>query len=342
MVKTTPLRFGDECPELPASRPLGFPHIISDQHFDEETDKKNLRAVDAAATLLFRWKREACDAFLNLDRAKFEYSLKREGYFTMIIARNGQQIIMGFIDSDSDWQIQLIYYFSVTGEFLPKFGSSSGMTNTQPNIIEEFGCEFAKDIMYGQAWTPSMAQYSTHNVSWTKLPGEEGYGDQYKPAEDFYGMPKGWRNMTDEQVQAKKKEKADEDEARFLEEMKKWKETEAEGGEEMDDEDDEDVEDEEEEEDDSRNTYDQFVESVREQFEAAGLNMAVFKDQGEDEDDEDDEDYVPPSDEEEDDEEWEDEDDEADDEDNQEKTIHSPIEAPVASSSTAAEGKTVA
>ncbi|OBZ75639.1 hypothetical protein A0H81_04822 [Grifola frondosa] len=205
---TVPLRYSDACTELPASRPVGFPHIINVQGFDEETDKKDLRAADGIATLLYNWKPEALRALLDLNRPRFEFKHKGSYYLTMIIARHGMVVSFGFYDSDVECRTQMIYRISVTGEWIPLSGMFEGLNadgRTRPKIVESFGTEFAKDILYNRKWEER--EGIKIEAWWTKMSDEEEYGEIDEIQHDMYGLPHGWQNMTDNQIKAKLEEK---------------------------------------------------------------------------------------------------------------------------------------
>ncbi|MCJ1233407.1 hypothetical protein MMC14_001363 [Varicellaria rhodocarpa] len=73
-----PLKYLDSYPTLPSSGPT------------------DLRAADDIATLLFNWKPEALDAFLDKDRLQFEFSRREPPstpYMTLIIAGVGDRVM---------------------------------------------------------------------------------------------------------------------------------------------------------------------------------------------------------------------------------------------------------
>ena len=73
-----PLRYDSGCRDLPTNRPLGYPHIIVSQGFNEQTDKTDLRFADGVATLLWKWNAEQFNAFFDLSKPRFEM-LRKNG-----------------------------------------------------------------------------------------------------------------------------------------------------------------------------------------------------------------------------------------------------------------------
>lgn len=94
--KQIPLRYLNSYPGLPASAPVGHPHIIGWDN--EDTDKGSLTAADGIATLLFNWKPEALDAFLDFrHKPKYEwYRQTKPGSHIMdvLIARSGNVAVV--------------------------------------------------------------------------------------------------------------------------------------------------------------------------------------------------------------------------------------------------------
>ena len=91
-----PLRYLDSYPGLPASAPVGHPHIIG---WDgEDTDKKHLTAADGIATLLFNWKPEALDAFLDVrHKSRYEWYRRAKpntGVVDLLVARTGNMALV--------------------------------------------------------------------------------------------------------------------------------------------------------------------------------------------------------------------------------------------------------
>lgn len=66
MAPLRPLRYSNDCPELPASAPVNHPHLIDVTNWDEtKIDMRSLRFCDGFFTLMYKWKPCAVDLFLN-------------------------------------------------------------------------------------------------------------------------------------------------------------------------------------------------------------------------------------------------------------------------------------
>ncbi len=88
------LTYENSYPRLPASAPIGHPHIVS-AGFHEDTDTTNLRAADAVATILYKRKPEALQRFLNLEYEIFNFScnaVNERGLSSLVISRSGREV----------------------------------------------------------------------------------------------------------------------------------------------------------------------------------------------------------------------------------------------------------
>ena len=94
----TPLFFIDH-PKLPANAPIGFPHIIDAKRFGPDTDKRNLHTADGIATLLFLWRPEVLDDFLDMTVPIFEFVRREHNSFMLdtIIARDHRTVAVSEI-----------------------------------------------------------------------------------------------------------------------------------------------------------------------------------------------------------------------------------------------------
>jgi hypothetical protein len=94
-----PLRYRDDCPFLPTSRPPGFPHVIDARTFSESTDIINLRFADGIATFLWNWDKDQFHRFFDLGKTnKFEihYDAPDDMIKDMIISRMGSTVVVSF------------------------------------------------------------------------------------------------------------------------------------------------------------------------------------------------------------------------------------------------------
>lgn len=142
--KQIPLRYLNSYPGLPASAPVGHPHIIGWDN--EDTDKGRLTAADGIATLLFNWKPEALDAFLDFrHKPKYEwYRQTKPGSHIMdvLIARSGNVAVCGF-RKDGEWTDYAPFYYTM---------EESGAWTPLDRRSELFGISFASALMYHQLW----------------------------------------------------------------------------------------------------------------------------------------------------------------------------------------------
>jgi len=96
-MKMSPLRFLDVYSRLPSTAPVGFPHIIDQASFNEDTDQGSLRAADGIATTLYHWKPEALDAFLDMSNDHVQFlATYSDGdlYMLLFIRRTGPSVIV--------------------------------------------------------------------------------------------------------------------------------------------------------------------------------------------------------------------------------------------------------
>lgn len=99
-----PLKFLD-LPNFPINSPkLNNVRIIDTDNFHEQTAKRHLRCIDAAATLLYKCDRDALSKFLNPKIEKFSF-FRGDGWhlpFKLIRTRNIIEVISPhFINSVS-------------------------------------------------------------------------------------------------------------------------------------------------------------------------------------------------------------------------------------------------
>ncbi|KAL8894201.1 MAG: hypothetical protein Q9192_004529 [Flavoplaca navasiana] len=82
------VHFIDVYEGLPASTPVGHPHIVAD--FNEETDKDNLRGADGICTMLYKYNPSVLRDFLDLQIPVIEIVRhEKESYrYDLIIARH--------------------------------------------------------------------------------------------------------------------------------------------------------------------------------------------------------------------------------------------------------------
>lgn len=71
---TISLTYSDSRADLPASRGVGYPHIIITDGFNSGSkNARRLHAADGIVTLLNKFDPKALDAFLNLEKPFFVY-----------------------------------------------------------------------------------------------------------------------------------------------------------------------------------------------------------------------------------------------------------------------------
>ena len=77
----------------PPNASPAFPRlIVFPENLSQDLDLLDWHLPDVVATHLYKWNPEALRSFLDLRRGKFEYTLERPGYLTLLIARLGQKI----------------------------------------------------------------------------------------------------------------------------------------------------------------------------------------------------------------------------------------------------------
>ena len=93
-----PLVYSDECGLLPSAAPVDHMHIIECSDINEETNLNSLRLADGIATVLYNWKKEALNAFLDPKITSFELMRsypKGSSTMSMIISRKRNKVMVG-------------------------------------------------------------------------------------------------------------------------------------------------------------------------------------------------------------------------------------------------------
>lgn len=71
--------------------------------------------------------------------------------------------------------------------------------------IKEYASKLALTILKTKGWINENGK--THKVIWTKFPNEDGYLPSYDgDQQDFYGLPAGWEEMSDDAIATIQKE----------------------------------------------------------------------------------------------------------------------------------------
>lgn len=78
-VKDVGIKYLDVIPELPASTPLGCPHIIDLASLNSGTIPKDLRMADVVVTILYNHSLETLRLFLNPSEQNFQFCRVSEG-----------------------------------------------------------------------------------------------------------------------------------------------------------------------------------------------------------------------------------------------------------------------
>ncbi|KAL8799566.1 MAG: hypothetical protein Q9182_005805 [Xanthomendoza sp. 2 TL-2023] len=145
------VQFLDVYDKLPASAPVGHPHIVAD--FDEETNKDNLRLADGIATFLYRFKPSVLDDFLNMSIPSVEVIRHEESGSTYDMC--------GFMRNAEFVDLQLSFGIKEDGSWVPLSGFCEPFYPTGPGkaeMLHEFGKDFAALIMYHELWDESTAK----------------------------------------------------------------------------------------------------------------------------------------------------------------------------------------
>ena len=93
-----PVVYSDECDLLPSTAPVGHMHIIECSDINEETNLNLLRLADGIATVLYNWKKEALNAFLDPKITSFELMRsypKGSSAMSLIISRKRNKVTVG-------------------------------------------------------------------------------------------------------------------------------------------------------------------------------------------------------------------------------------------------------
>lgn len=73
--KLDALEYLDNYAALPADRPVGYPHLINMDKYQEHIQRQGLRIADAVVTVLYNWEPEALTAFLDDDLEDFRFQV---------------------------------------------------------------------------------------------------------------------------------------------------------------------------------------------------------------------------------------------------------------------------
>ncbi|KAL8886798.1 MAG: hypothetical protein Q9215_005536 [Flavoplaca cf. flavocitrina] len=146
---------------LPASAPVGHPHIVAD--FNEETDKDNLRGADGICTMLYKYNPSVLRDFLDLEIPVIEIVRheKRSSRYDLIIARQERVVTCGFIRDGEFVDLRVDFGIKEEGLWVPLSGHTDFIHPTGPNrgeILDGFGRQLAAQIMYHKLWDESTAK----------------------------------------------------------------------------------------------------------------------------------------------------------------------------------------
>ena len=93
-----PLVYSDEYNLLPSAAPVDHIYIIECSDINEETNLNSLRLVDGIAAMLYNWKKESLNAFLDPKITSFELMRsypKGSSTMSIIISRKRNKVIVG-------------------------------------------------------------------------------------------------------------------------------------------------------------------------------------------------------------------------------------------------------
>ncbi|KAE9974649.1 hypothetical protein BLS_000138 [Venturia inaequalis] len=175
----TPLQYLNPCPDLfSPNKPPGYPHIIktSLSGFHDETDQRDLRAVDGVATFFWNWKPEEARKFFDLSRYRYEFAEfakpshkpLHEGF---IIARVGKYVTLGFRCHDGygmDWEARTDFTIAQDG----KWTAVACSETTSPERMEKCGGQFAAQLFWNTRWKLEDGMQRSTLVSMTKEEAE--------------------------------------------------------------------------------------------------------------------------------------------------------------------------
>ncbi|KAL9039685.1 MAG: hypothetical protein Q9180_002381 [Flavoplaca navasiana] len=146
---------------LPASAPIGHPHIVAD--FNEETNKDNLRGADGICTMLYKYNPSVLRDFLDLRIPSIEIVRREEESYRydMIIARHERVVTCGFMRNAEFVDLRVDFGITEEGLWVPLSGHTDFIHPTGPNrgeILDGLGGQLAAQIMYHKLWDESTAK----------------------------------------------------------------------------------------------------------------------------------------------------------------------------------------
>lgn len=78
--------------DLPADAPDGHPHIINIESFNEEFPPEDLKAVDAIASVLYKWNPKALSDLLDLNKDTFYWCFNNGHGYEIFVSRIGDKV----------------------------------------------------------------------------------------------------------------------------------------------------------------------------------------------------------------------------------------------------------
>lgn len=178
--RQNPVKFLD-IPGFSSAAPIGFPRIIDEKEFDEESDRRQITLADGIATFLNCWdvdgKHRALEKFFGLykeaSQYKREFRVKEyvvksnaESMMELFLARTGSKVLAGLRNEDHEFENQVTYHITPEGRWVP-LGTiwPYPRTMSKAEATERDGRLLTEAMLWNSMWSTSMFTVTTEEYS---------------------------------------------------------------------------------------------------------------------------------------------------------------------------------
>ncbi|MCJ1235783.1 hypothetical protein MMC14_003754 [Varicellaria rhodocarpa] len=201
---------------LPTNRPVGFPHLLDIQTYEEADklpmDPEKFRLADAVATVIFKHSPETLRQFLDLNVPEVAWFLAEpaKGKYEDYFERKGSTVMYGCFWNDTSspsgavtrvFDDKIIYRIVPSGEWVPlaawhaadTTASADGFT-FEAEVVERWGTQHARDVLWYDLYRDSGDSSDTEMAD-REEEGEDGEEEkeeermERKRRDRYDGMP---------------------------------------------------------------------------------------------------------------------------------------------------------
>ncbi|CZT19137.1 uncharacterized protein RCC_04983 [Ramularia collo-cygni] len=175
--------YRDDCPSLPADRPIGFPHIIDLDHYElDDPGYFSPTCADGVATFLYNWNREQFRRFFDLTEESFElrYDAPEGCVNKMCITRKKNVVTVcnfsqGYYEGVYDQRDpEVTFVIRNSGRWEPQSFRTTWGEGTNSEHVEELGNLITTSMLDEKMWQFTSST-TTITVTYWGSTGQEAY-----------------------------------------------------------------------------------------------------------------------------------------------------------------------